>query len=57
MSLRRAPLPSYAPRSAAAQIYLALWKEIAAKLALPPPGMAPEPPGPPDPAVESAVTA
>ena len=40
MSLRRAPLPAYAPRSAAAQIYAALWREIAARLALPAAGAA-----------------
>jgi chromosome partitioning protein len=28
MSLRRAPLPAFAPRSAAAQIYSALWAEL-----------------------------
>jgi cellulose biosynthesis protein BcsQ len=28
MSVRRAPLPSYAPTSVAAQIYAALWREI-----------------------------
>jgi hypothetical protein len=28
MSLRRAPIASYAPRSAAAQVYAALWAEI-----------------------------
>jgi chromosome partitioning protein len=32
MSVRRAPLPSYAPRSAASEIYQALWNEIATKL-------------------------
>jgi chromosome partitioning protein len=32
MSLRRAPLPAYAPRSTASQLYEALWGEIAAKL-------------------------
>jgi chromosome partitioning protein len=32
MSLRRAPLPAYAPRSAAGQIYSALWKEIEARI-------------------------
>jgi chromosome partitioning protein len=32
MTVRRAPLPSYAPRSAAGQIYEALWKEVAMKL-------------------------
>ena len=38
MSLRRAPLPAYAPRSAGSQIYRALWLEISARLALPEPG-------------------
>jgi len=38
MSLRRAPLPAYAPRSAGAQIYGDLWREIGARLALPPAG-------------------
>lgn len=33
MSLRRAPLPSYAPRSGAGQIYAALWAEVAARMA------------------------
>jgi cellulose biosynthesis protein BcsQ len=28
MSLRRAPLPAYAPKSAVSQIYVALWEEI-----------------------------
>jgi chromosome partitioning protein len=28
MSLRRAPIPAFAPRSAAAQIYSALWAEL-----------------------------
>jgi chromosome partitioning protein len=32
MSLRRAPLPAYAPRSAAGQIYSALWREIEARM-------------------------
>lgn len=32
MTVRRAPLPAYAPRSAAGQIYEALWKEVATKL-------------------------
>lgn len=32
MSVRRAPLPAYAPRSAAGQIYEALWNEVALKL-------------------------
>jgi len=28
MSLRRAPLPAFAPNGMAAQIYVALWREI-----------------------------
>jgi cellulose biosynthesis protein BcsQ len=32
MTVRRAPLPAYAPRSAAAEIYEALWKEVVTKL-------------------------
>jgi len=32
MSVRRAPLPASAPRSPAAEIYVALWKEIEARL-------------------------
>ncbi len=32
MSLRRAPLPSYAPRSALAQTYRTLWAEIQAQI-------------------------
>lgn len=32
MTLRRAPLPAYAARSVASQIYEALWQEIAVKL-------------------------
>jgi cellulose biosynthesis protein BcsQ len=32
MSLRRAPLPAYAPHSAAGQVYAALWNEIDARL-------------------------
>jgi cellulose biosynthesis protein BcsQ len=31
MTLRRAPLPAYAPKSAAGQVYLALWAEIEAR--------------------------
>jgi chromosome partitioning protein len=34
MSVRRAPLPAFAPKSAAAQVYAALWAEIAANPAL-----------------------
>jgi chromosome partitioning protein len=33
MSLRRAPLPAYSPRTAVAQIYSALWTEIEARMA------------------------
>jgi chromosome partitioning protein len=32
MSLRRAPLPAYSPRSASGQIYAALWREIGARM-------------------------
>jgi cellulose biosynthesis protein BcsQ len=32
MSLRRAPIAAYAPRSAAGQIYDALWKEIETRM-------------------------
>jgi cellulose biosynthesis protein BcsQ len=32
MSERRAPLPSYSPRSAVGQIYSALWKEIETRM-------------------------
>jgi cellulose biosynthesis protein BcsQ len=32
MSVRRAPLPAFAPRSPAADIYVGLWKEIEARL-------------------------
>ncbi len=34
MTERRAPLPAYAPHSAAGEIYAALWREIAMRLAL-----------------------
>jgi len=34
MGLRRAPIPAFAPRSAAAQIYSALWAELTAALRL-----------------------
>jgi cellulose biosynthesis protein BcsQ len=34
MSLRRAPIPSFAPRSAAAQVYSALWMELSRALGL-----------------------
>jgi hypothetical protein len=32
MTVRRAPLPAIAPRSAAAQVYVALWNEIDERL-------------------------
>jgi chromosome partitioning protein len=32
MSLRRAPIPAFAPRSAAAQVYAALWAEVASSV-------------------------
>ena len=32
MTLRRAPLPAYAPASAAAQIYAALWEEVVVRI-------------------------
>jgi cellulose biosynthesis protein BcsQ len=32
MSLRRAPIPAFAPNSAAARIYATLWAEITARL-------------------------
>jgi chromosome partitioning protein len=35
MSLRRAPLPAFAPNSAGAQIYAALWAEVTARLGEP----------------------
>jgi chromosome partitioning protein len=38
MSLRRAPIPAFAPSGPAAQIYAALWEEVAARMGeLPPP--------------------
>jgi chromosome partitioning protein len=38
MSLRRAPIPAFAPSGPAAQIYAALWTEVAARMGeLPPP--------------------
>lgn len=33
MTVRRAPLPAYAPRSPAARLYDGLWREVAARLA------------------------
>lgn len=35
MTLRRAPIPAFAPRSAASQIYAALWAELSVQLAKP----------------------
>jgi chromosome partitioning protein len=35
MSLRRAPIPTYSPRSAVGQIYSALWQEIETRMAQP----------------------
>jgi chromosome partitioning protein len=32
MSLRRAPIPAYSPRSAEGQIYAALWREIESRM-------------------------
>jgi chromosome partitioning protein len=32
MTVRRAPIPAYAPRSPAALVYSSLWSEIAAQL-------------------------
>jgi hypothetical protein len=32
MSVRRAPLPTYAPRSEATNLYTALWSEVEVKL-------------------------
>jgi hypothetical protein len=32
MTVRRAPLPTYAPRNAAADVYTALWSEVELKL-------------------------
>ena len=37
MSLRRAPIPAFAPSSPAAQIYSALWAEVAARMGELPP--------------------
>jgi chromosome partitioning protein len=33
MTVRRAPLPAFAPRSPAAQVYVALWQEVVTRLA------------------------
>jgi len=38
MSLRRAPIPAFAPGSASAKIYAALWAEVAARMGDGPPG-------------------
>jgi chromosome partitioning protein len=40
MSLRRAPLPAFAPNSAGAQIYAALWAEVTARMGEPSPTVA-----------------
>jgi chromosome partitioning protein len=40
MSLRRAPLPAFAPSSAGAQIYAALWAEVTARMGEPSPAVA-----------------
>jgi cellulose biosynthesis protein BcsQ len=34
MTLRRAPLPAYAPRSPEGQMYMALWSEVADRIGL-----------------------
>jgi len=39
MSLRRAPLPAFAPNSAGAQIYAALWAEVMARMGEPSPAL------------------
>jgi chromosome partitioning protein len=39
MSLRRAPLPAFAPNSAGAQIYAALWAEVTARMGEPSPAV------------------
>lgn len=44
MTLRRAPLPAYAPRSAGSQIYAALWREVESKAQLQAPYSEPPPP-------------
>jgi chromosome partitioning protein len=38
MSLRRAPLPAFAPTSEATPIYAALWREMSERMGAPPPG-------------------
>jgi cellulose biosynthesis protein BcsQ len=35
MSLRRAPISTYSPRGAAAQVYSALWQEINTRMTQP----------------------
>ncbi len=58
MTVRRAPLPAYAPRSQATNVYTALWSEVEVKLkqaaftravpiSLSPPALVPPPPVPP----------
>jgi chromosome partitioning protein len=42
MSLRRAPLPAFAPNSAGAQVYAALWAEVTARMGEPSPAVARE---------------
>lgn len=46
MTVQRAPLPAYAPRSASARVYAELWHEIETRVGLPfaPPGIDREPP-------------
>jgi chromosome partitioning protein len=39
MSLQRAPLPAFAPNSAAARIYAALWAEVTARMGEPSPAL------------------
>jgi len=50
MTVRRAPLPAYAPRSVEGQMYSALWSEIAGRIGMTIPreqNPAPAPPGAP----------
>ena len=42
MSVRRAPLPAYAPRNEGAQAYAALWSEISQRMSEPPRRAAPQ---------------
>jgi cellulose biosynthesis protein BcsQ len=44
MTVRREPIPSYAPRSMAGQVYAALWAEIAAHIPLPAKASVSDPP-------------